>query len=115
MACLFAGKAMFPPSAPGISSPNLTTVSAVAEKQPASVRIEDIRVGQRVISQSVAGPRETQVDPRTWRMLRLRAENRWADGTDDPVELEVLQPREWIEQTGARVAPGCRCPCLWGK
>jgi hypothetical protein len=108
VACFFAGKALLPPCAPRPSAPKVSTASAVVAKRPASQAIETIRVGQRVISQTVGASGETQVDPRTWRLLRLRAEYRWPDGTDDPVELEVLQPHDWIERNGAYV--GARVP-----
>jgi hypothetical protein len=110
IAALFAGKAMFPPSAPRVSPPKVSTVSSVTAKQPASQPIETIHVGQRVISQTVGAFGETQVDPRTWRLLRLRAEYRWPDGTDDPVEIETLQPRDWIERNGARVGADVPMP-----
>jgi hypothetical protein len=93
VACFFAGKAMIRPSASHNPLRKVSTVSSVAEKQSASQRIETIRVGQRVVSQTVGASAETQVDPRTWRLLRIRADHRLPDGTDDPVELDVLQPR----------------------
>jgi hypothetical protein len=43
-----------------------------------------------------------------WRRLRLRADNRWADGTPDVVEVETLQPPEWIEANHA--LPGALVP-----
>ena len=46
--------------------------------------------------------------PSTWRLLRLRAEDRWADGTLDVVEIETLQPPEWIAAHRATV--GAKVP-----
>ena len=43
------------------------------------------------------------VDPATWRLLRLRAEDRWPDGTLDVVEVETLQPAEWVAAKKAAV------------
>jgi len=80
---------------------------------PASQPIETIRVGQRVVA-SVAGKpaaeaaADTQVDPSSWRLLRLRAEDRWADGTLDVVRIETLQGPEWIAAHRATV--GARVP-----
>ena len=39
-----------------------------------------------------------KVDPATWRFFRLQAEDRWPDGTLDVIQVETLQPPEWIEQ-----------------
>ena len=44
------------------------------------------------------------VDPATWRLLRLKAEQRWADGMLDTVEIEALLPPEWIAEHRAVVA-----------
>ena len=49
-----------------------------------------------------------KVDPATWRFLRLRAEDRWPDGTLDVFEVETLQPAEWVEQHRAK--PGANVP-----
>lgn len=73
--------------------------------------IEQIRVGQRVITDLPEGildidgqpfnesPPEgaTRVDPATWRLVRMRAEEVWPDGTVDDINIETLQPQEWIE------------------
>jgi len=67
--------------------------------------IEQIRVGERVVADNpdVDSPAETQVDPKTWRKLVLRAEERWEDGTIDDINVETLQPLKWIDAVGARV------------
>ena len=75
--------------------------------------IEDIRVGQRVIAHNpdpAASVRTAKivVDPATWRRLRLRAEETWPDGTLDVVEVETLQPPEWVKQCKAE--PGAFVP-----
>ena len=63
--------------------------------------IESIRVGERVIT-DVDSPRgrlqplKTAVDRKTWRLLRLHAEDRWADSTLDAIEVETLQPPTWV-------------------
>jgi hypothetical protein len=69
------------------------------------LNIEDLRVGDRVVADNpdVDTPEETAVDPATWRLLRLYAEQRWDDGTLDTIHVETLQPPEWIEHFGAEV------------
>jgi len=74
--------------------------------------IEDIRVGDRVLADNpdVESPSETQVSTATWRKLRLRAEERWDDGTLDDINVETLQPPEWIDAVGARVGASVPLP-----
>ena len=102
---LFACKAAWRPSSQPVSLPNVSTVSAPAPQQPAYRSIETIRVGQRAVAggpdSSVAASSDTAVDPATWRLLRLHAEDRWADGTLDTIEVETLQPPEWIKANDA--------------
>jgi len=99
LAALFAGRSLS--SSPSVSPAPSQKAAVSHGHQPASQAIETIRVGQRVVT-SVPGDAqagtgtETQVDPATWRLLRLRAEDRWADGTLDVVEVETLQSPEWI-------------------
>jgi hypothetical protein len=68
-------------------------------------RIEDIRVGERVLTnkQRDTQSAETKVDPATWRLVKLLAFQRWADGTLDDIHIETLQPPEWLTQTDVRV------------
>ncbi len=71
--------------------------------------IEDVRVGDRVATdggQSNNGsadvdPYATAVNPDTWRLLTIRAEQEWEDGTIDIFEIQTLQPPQWIEANGA--------------
>jgi len=89
--------------------------------------IADIRVGQRVTMDApwqalaahlaskvgresgevreaaVTLPPEERVDPATWKLVRLRAELRWDDGTLDDVNVEPLQPPEWLLANHVRV------------
>ncbi len=77
------------------------TMAAIASSGPMrTAPIETIQVGQRVVT-SVGStlankPQGTAVDQRTWRLLRLEAKNRWPDGTLDSVEVEALEPPEWL-------------------
>jgi RHS repeat-associated protein len=77
---------------------------------PASKPIEAIQVGERVWADSPDGPtpEDERVDPATWRRLRFRGDWRWADGTPDVVNVETLQPPEWLAAHEARV--GSRVP-----
>ncbi|GAB6188039.1 hypothetical protein [Thermopirellula anaerolimosa] len=84
------------------------SAGALALPAPQTRPIEAVRVGQRVLARNPElGETErfasTAVDSATWRKLRLLADNRWEDGTVDPVEVETLQPPEWITRHGARV------------
>ncbi|MGH7137576.1 MAG: hypothetical protein ACREHD_17660, partial [Pirellulales bacterium] len=86
----------------GVPSTGATTgrIAAKADNH-ASVAIENIRVGQRVLGENpdLAGSQHntrTAVDPATWRLLKLHADWRWEDGTLDTIEVETLQPPSWI-------------------
>ena len=73
--------------------------------------IETIRVGDRVLTHnanpSAAGaPAGTAVNPATWRKLVLRARDQWPDGTLDTINVETLQPPEWITANRARGGDG---------
>jgi hypothetical protein len=67
--------------------------------------IDQIRVGQRVVTPE-SPPGEicaTAVDPATWKLLNLRIEETWADGTKDVLEIQTLQPPQWLEENDAKV------------
>lgn len=64
--------------------------------------IEEIRVGQRVWTEDYATTSQpTAVDPKTWRLIKLRSDVRWKDGTLDDVNVETLQPPEWLAKHNA--------------
>ncbi len=70
-------------------------------------------MGQRVIAGNpdlgdAASTEDTAVDRATWRLVRLHGEDRWPDGTLDTIEVETLQPPEWIEANHA--SPGASVP-----
>ena len=84
----------------GVAARRTSDVSAFASP---TKPIEQIRVGQRVVAKTpdlvTAGrPGGTAVDPAMWRLLTLHAEQRWSDGTLDTIEIETLQPPDWIER-----------------
>jgi hypothetical protein len=83
----------------GLSAPRAgASAEAAARTRP----IEQVRVGQRVWVGG-AGGSATRVDPRTWRLLRLRALLRWEDGTPDDVNVETLRPPDWLAAHRAQV------------
>jgi RHS repeat-associated protein len=94
---LFAGQ--LPEPAPETAQP--TPAPALVQEWP----IERLRVGERVWTRhpDVGGIAGTSVDPRTWRKLTLRALERWDDGTLDDINVETLQPPEWLRAHGAAV------------
>ncbi len=77
---------------------------------PATHKIEDIPVGQRVWADNpdVETTRATGVDPATWKRLRLRAESVWDDGTLDDINIVTLQSPQWID--GHKVRVGATVP-----
>jgi hypothetical protein len=100
LAVMFAGKSLITPPASASFKPS---PSANKTRHPGRT-IENIRVGQRVVTQDRDGSAErTAVDPATWRKVALRAEWRWTDGTLDDINVETLQPPEWIAAHHAQV------------
>jgi len=69
------------------------------------IAIESIRVGDRVMGNyspdEMSG--DTKVDPATWRHLILKAEALWPDGTRDDINVETLQPPEWVQKNHAEL------------
>jgi hypothetical protein len=117
LAAIFAVRAGLDSSPDGHPLQALANGAAVAVEARAigEQPIESIRVGQRVIahnplpdSSARTSDAEVGVDAATWRLLRLRAEERWPDGTLDVVEVETLQPPEWVAAHRAR--PGAWVP-----
>jgi hypothetical protein len=110
LACTLVGKAFFSPT---VSVPVEDRSTSTTSSPQASRSIENIRVGQRVVAEnpdpgSSARTADLVVDPATWRLLRLRAEDCWADGTLDVIEIQTLQPPQWIEEHQAQ--PGSLVP-----
>src|SRR5487761_1215010 len=107
-----------PPAAPQpatLGSARGVGISAAAPRH-VTRSIEEIRVGQRVLGENPdlaewEHGTQTAVDPAAWRLVRLRAEGRWDDGTLDTVEVETLQPLSWIAASGARVGRSVPIPC----
>lgn len=104
------------------------TADAVVQQQPVHRQqaIETIRVGQRVLTAAPEGisldvhnhddvyhstaPQDgkTAVDPATWRLIRMRAEQKWNDGTVDDINIETLQPLTWLKRF--QIVKGGRAP-----
>jgi hypothetical protein len=112
LAALFAGKASLPPPtvlSSARSSPTLGTITRVSQN------IENVRVGQRVVAhnpnpESSARTAHLVDDPSSWRRLRLQVEELWRDGTVNVIEVETLQPPEWIEEHGAKAGAAVPLP-----
>ena len=71
--------------------------------------IETVRVGDRVLGENpdLAANQHSQataVDPATWKKIRLRALATWDDGTVDDVNVETLQPPEWLAENHVQVS-----------
>jgi RHS repeat-associated protein len=101
---LFAALSFSKPNQDRVETP---TASHTLASQLATAPIEAVRVGQRVVTLAdTSGNRssfETAVDPATWRHLRLEAVEVWPDGTRDVIEVETLQPPDWVAEAGAHV------------
>jgi hypothetical protein len=67
--------------------------------------IETIRVGDRVLTNHAdGGPRsKSQVNPATWKRVKMLAWARWADIPFDDIHIETLQPPEWLAAHNVRV------------
>ena len=103
LAALFAG-GMFGPSRAEKGAP-------VAAQAPANKPIEYISVGDRVVTRDGADsrmPAPTAVNPKTWKKLTLLAVTHWDNGTRDEINVETLQPPEWVKQHGVSI--GAKVP-----
>ena len=95
-----------------------STVGAVArtrETHHPERKIEDLRVGMRVLarnpdSNEIERAAPTKVDPATWRLIRLQSIERWQDGTLDDMNIETLQPLSVIEELGLVVCKTMAAP-----
>jgi hypothetical protein len=82
-----------------------------------TVSIAQLRPGDRVVmgASSAAldaaerdlpfetGVPESQLNPATWKLVRMRAEILWDDGTLDDVNVETLQSPAWLRDHDVRV------------
>jgi hypothetical protein len=111
MAAAWCGRQGLKPTEPAAPI-KLTSAAARPSLQPVPQAIETIRVGQRVLGEASAGELagQTQVDPAIWRLVSLRAETIWADGTLDEIRVETLQPPEWIGKHQASVGASVPLP-----
>lgn len=74
--------------------------------------IEKIHVGERVVAKNPDHVASTpsHVDISKWRFLRLMAEVPWDDGTIDRINVETLQPPEWVAENDAHVGADVPLP-----
>ena len=79
------------------------TAGTLVHKASGKEVIEGLRVGQRTLTEAtkdaadLPGDDPTEVDPRTWRLVRLQTAK--PAGSDNLVDVELLRPLAWIEQT----------------
>ncbi|TWT37190.1 tRNA(Glu)-specific nuclease WapA precursor [Posidoniimonas corsicana] len=102
---LLAGFFAIPCFFAGDPEPAIEPTPVAASVAETTAPIEQIQVGDRVTgvysADELAG--HTQVDPTTWRKVRLKAESRWEDGTVDLVHVSTLQPPAWVSAHSAEV------------
>jgi hypothetical protein len=83
--------------------------AAAAEPRTRYRPIDQIRVGQRVVTPETdpGASLPTAVDRSTWKLLTLEWVSAWPDGTRDRMHVRTLQPPQWLAahhaQVGARV------------
>lgn len=82
------------------------TAGTLVHASNSNVSIETLHVGQRVLTEGTKDSAKlsgdpTTVDPATWRLIRLRTAK--PAGSDNLVDVELLRPTEWIEQSKAVV------------
>jgi len=66
------------------------------------VPIEDMHVGDRVLSRDAADQKsDTEVDASTWKDFKLRVENE--QNSRDPLTVEALRSPAWTKATGAKL------------
>lgn len=91
---------------PSVPAP-VTSASAQERREPRTSLSDDGRPETEHIDQIRAGDRVLARNPELGEAERSAAteaaDNRWEDGTVDPIEVDTLQPPEWIETHGARV------------
>ena len=85
-----------------------------------TIPIEHIRVGDRVVTELPKEAKDADrsrslrdrqtVDPSTWRLVRLRAETAWGDGTIDDINVVTLLPPDWIAFHNAEVGTSVPIP-----
>ena len=89
-----------PTAAPAAEGAACFTAGTEIKTADGFVAIETVRVGDRVLTGSDAT--ETEVDPQTWRLVRLRIKG----VGDDVFEIECLRPLGWLQENSLK--PGSR-------
>jgi hypothetical protein len=83
------------------------TITPIAHLEPGQK--VDARLSREAADAAIrdVGPRAatwaTRIDPATWKLLILRAECRWDDGTLDDIHVKTLQPPQWLQAHDVRV------------
>lgn len=67
--------------------------------------IDELDLGDRVLTEN-GGASWTEVDPTTWRTIRLRTVN--PENPGDTIAVELLRPVEWMTTTGAALDTNIR-------
>jgi hypothetical protein len=79
--------------------------------------IAELRVGRKALTNAPrqaleaaerdlprpGAPRDERLNPATWKLVRLRGQLRWDDGTLDDINVETLQPPSWLAAHQVRV------------
>jgi len=89
-----------PGTAPAVEGAACFTAGTEIKTADGFVAIETVRVGDRVLTGSDATA--TEVDPQTWRLVRLRIKG----VGDDVFEIECLRPLGWLQENSLK--PGSR-------
>lgn len=102
------------PTSVRLAAGSLAQRATIVTSRPNSRLIEAIRVGDRVLARGPdrkdSDTGSTEVDPSTWKKVRLYAEQRWSDRTVDDIHIETLRPPAWLQTNNAHVGATVTIP-----
>ncbi len=98
-------------NAEGRTMPGCFAAGTLVWTDRGPVAIEDVRVGDRVLTDGEEGPSEGEPEPEAARVVRLWMPD--PEGTAEGVTLELLCSAAWALDAGA--APGARVPVELGE
>jgi RHS repeat-associated protein len=81
---------------------NCFTAGTEVSTQKGLVKIEELRVGDKVTATNIAKDKPdgwTEVDPKRWRVVKLLMPD--PKGSEDVYEIELLRSLKWIREIGA--------------